>query len=317
MDLIYTDSKRVDQGVILNPDLDMEIGGEEDFALVLPTDFKLEAQAFIYMERSEIFGIVDGCSVETSEHTITYSGRTIRGIMASKIIEPPAGQDYRVVTGNVSDILNTFARECGIGDICRFDGRVANVNNIKIDRYTTFLEAADKLMAQVDMKMTFQYSLGKMLISLVPVFDYSENIEYDNRNIGFSVKQDFAPPNHVICLGRGDLAQRQVIHLYADTDGNISKTQTLFGLDEVAIIYDYSSAESLEELEKGGVKRLQEVQKNSMKVTLLESDQYDVGDIVGGREEITGIEIKEKITAKIIKIKDGIMSTEYKVGEKL
>lgn len=317
MDLIYTDSKRVDQGVILNPDLDMEIGGEEDFALVLPTDFKLEAQAFIYMERSEIFGIVDGCSVETSEHTITYSGRTIRGIMASKIIEPPAGQDYRVVTGNVSDILNTFARECGIGDICRFDGRVANVNNIKIDRYTTFLEAADKLMAQVDMKMTFQYSLGKMLISLVPVFDYSENIEYDNRNIGFSVKQDFALPNHVICLGRGDLAQRQVIHLYADTDGNISKTQTLFGLDEVAIIYDYSSAESLEELEKGGVKRLQEVQKNSMKVTLLESDQYDVGDIVGGREEITGIEIKEKITAKIIKIKDGIMSTEYKVGEKL
>ena len=54
-----------------------------------------------------------------------------------------------------------------------------------------------------------------------------------------------------------------------------------------------------------------------MKVILLESDQYDVGDIVGGREEITGIEIKEKITAKIIKIKDGIMSTEYKVGEKL
>ena len=316
MDLIYTDGKGIDQGVILNPTLDMEIGGTEDFELTLPTDFKLESHSFIYVEGTEIFGIVDKRNVDTSEGSIVYAGRTIRGILNSKIIEPPSGQDYRIVSGKAVDILNSFAAEQKINGFVVFSGMDAKLTSFQIDRYVSFLVAADKMLAQLGAKMTFNFSDGIMHIVLAPVMDYSDDVEYDNRNIGFSVKQNFAPINHMICLGKGDLAQRQVIHLYADKNGNISKTQTLFGLEEVTEIYDYSSAESLDELERGGIKRIKESRENVMQVTLINTDQYDVGDIVGGREEITGIEIKEKITSKIITIKDNILSVEHKVGEK-
>ena len=47
--------------------------------------------------------------------------------------------------------------------------------------------------------------------------------------------------------GKGDLEERQVIHLYADSRGNISHTQSLTGIQEVVRVYDYSSAESFED----------------------------------------------------------------------
>ncbi len=38
-------------------------------------------------------------------------------------------------------------------------------------------------------------------------------------------------------------------------------------------------------------------------------------DIVGAKENITGISFKEPITQKIIKISDGDISISYKVGD--
>ena len=37
------------------------------------------------------------------------------------------------------------------------------------------------------------------------------------------------------------------------------------------------------------------------------------GDIVGGRDYITGIVVKKPITKKILNIKDGTCKTEYKI----
>ena len=61
-----------------------------------------------------------------------------------------------------------------------------------------------------------------------------------------------------MCLGKGELAQRTVIDLYADESGNVSKTQSMFGIDEVERAYDYSSAEDAD-LEQEGIKRLKEL----------------------------------------------------------
>ena len=57
--------------------------------------------------------------------------------------------------------------------------------------------------------------------------------------------------NHLICLGLGELKNRTVIHLYADANGVISRTQTQFGSDEVTNVYDYAGAET-ENLIKSG-----------------------------------------------------------------
>ena len=41
----------------------------------------------------------------------------------------------------------------------------------------------------------------------------------------------------------------------------------------------------------------------------------DIGDIVGGRNRATGIVLKEPVTQEIVKIKIGIETITYKVGE--
>ena len=43
--------------------------------------------------------------------------------------------------------------------------------------------------------------------------------------------------------------------------------------------------------------------------------KMDIGDIVGGRNRATGIVLKEPVTQEIVKIKNGIETITYKVGE--
>ena len=41
--------------------------------------------------------------------------------------------------------------------------------------------------------------------------------------------------------------------------------------------------------------------------------EMQIGDIVGGRDYITGIVVKKPITGKILNIKDGTYKIEYKI----
>lgn len=41
--------------------------------------------------------------------------------------------------------------------------------------------------------------------------------------------------------------------------------------------------------------------------------ELELGDIIGGREQVTGTEVKKPIVRKILKIKDGKAEVEYKV----
>ena len=121
--------------------------------------------------------------------------------------------------------------------------------------------------------------------------------------------------NHLICLGKGDLKDRIVVHLYVDQNGEISQTQQHFtGSEEIAAIYDSSGSER-DDLIKNGIKEL-ESKKSSMSynmtMTKLEGN-IDVGDIVGGRDYLTGISMKKPIGRKIWTIASGKEKVEYKL----
>jgi hypothetical protein len=112
------------------------------------------------------------------------------------------------------------------------------------------------------------------------------------------------------------LKDRTVIHLYADAKGNISHTQSLFGLDERTDTYDNANAESEEELEKGGIEALQTAwNEGELQLDLDATSSYDIGDIVGAREIITGITMSKPIVQKIVTIERDIIKITHKVGE--
>ena len=154
-------------------------------------------------------------------------------------------------------------------------------------------------------------------MTAVPLVDYSQDEEWDSDQMNFQISNNERPVNHLICLGKGDLSERMVRHLYMDAQGNISETQTYFGVDEVTETYDYSSVESEDELISGGTQRLQETlaAANTLETDFENNTEYDVGDIVGARETITGVTIKRDIVKKILKVNSSGINVECQIGE--
>jgi hypothetical protein len=53
----------------------------------------------------------------------------------------------------------------------------------------------------------------------------------------------------------------------------------------------------------------------SADLSLDPTQEYDILDIVGARENVTGIFMAKQIIKKILKIKDNEIKIDYKVGE--
>lgn len=72
------------------------------------------------------------------------------------------------------------------------------------------------------------------------------------------------------------------------------------------------------ELVKYGMERLQEEAERGDAITINLSllGEYDVGDIVGASENVTGIEVWQPITKKIVNVKDNTQTITYEIGAK-
>ena len=155
-----------------------------------------------------------------------------------------------------------------------------------------------------------------MRLSSVPLVDYSaEPVDGDEANL--NIERHETKVNHLICLGRGELADREVIHLYCNQAGQIGRTQFYTGVDEVVEIYENASAESVEDLESGGMSRFAELRNNDKAEIELQEGvgrAYDIGDIVGATDVITGISVSAAVNQKIVRINNGVINTEYKTG---
>ena len=152
----------------------------------------------------------------------------------------------------------------------------------------------------------------------MPIVDYSDEIEYSSdMNADYNMVRDLTGVNHLICLGSGELKNRVVVHLYVDGNGNISQRQTFTGADEITKVYDYAGA-TRADLIKGGTDQLsQYANKTSFKIDLDSDKDVDIGDIVGGRDYISGIKMTAPITTKLVKWRNGFQTTEYKLSDEV
>lgn len=319
MDLIYTNAKRVDQGVLAAYGFDLSFGDEEnDFEMTLDNKSVLDFGALIYIEGTEYGGIVDGLKTGTESDTITYIGRTWHGVLNSKVIEPDAGEGYFTVSGDAHEILSALIPRLGLSGMFTADSEPSGIN-IPSYQFTRYCKAYDGIRAMLSAngaKLKIVWRDRSVILSAVPIADYTDS-PVDGDIAALSVEQHQKMVNHLICLGRGELASREIIHLYVDGFGKISTTQYYKGLDEVTDTYDYSNAESFDDLKKGGITRLKELRdKNKAEISLTESSglSFDIGDIVGATEQKTGISVATAVTQKIVKINNGVINTEYKTG---
>ena len=317
MDLIYMNSSMQDIGVIKAYNFDLAFGSDENnFELkVGVNDHCCEAGYYVYIEGTEYGGIIDAVASDTAAEEVTYTGRTWHGILNSKVLCPDSGQDYLTLNGNANTVLGTLISRMGLTSIFAASSDASNLtlSSYKMERYITGYDGIRKMLKTVNGKLVMSYNGTKVILSAVPIVDYTDAGVIDSDIMSFSAKKTSRKVNHLICLGQGELKDRTVVHLYADTSGSISQTQTLTGLDEYSTVYDYSSAKTTEDLIKAGSEQLAELQKqDDLSVSLSESeDVFDVGDIVGAVDNVTGIAISVPISKKIISIQNDYLSAAY------
>lgn len=320
MDLIYTNNQRVDIGVLSAYDFDLSFGGSEnDFEMTLGENEPiLQFGSCVYIEGTEYGGIVDGVETGSDSNTITYSGRTWHGILNSKIIEPDAGEDYYTVSGDAHVILSALIDRLGLSGLFTVDetASTVTVKTYKFNRYCPAYDGIRKMLKSAGAKLQIRWEKRSVVLSVVPVVDYT-TAPIDGDVADLTVKLHNNKVNHLICLGTGELSERQVIHLYVNQFGKIGTVQYYTGLDEVTDVYENTSVQTTEELLEGGIERLEElmdIDKAEISIPQTIDLTYDIGDLVGASETRSGISVKAAVTQKIVQIKNGTISTDYKTG---
>ncbi len=321
MDLIYTNAAREDLGVLHDYTFDLAFGSDENnFELTVDGNNNCcEPGAFVYIEGTEYGGIVDGLKVVTKDKKLVYSGRTWHGILEKKVLKPDEGSDYLTVSGEANEVIAALLERVGLSDLfsASSDDSGLTISNYNMHRYVDAYTGITKMLESVSGKLHFEYQSGTVTLSALPIVDYSQDEQFDSDQVKMEISKQYRNVNHLVCLGTGELSERLIVHLFIDAKGNISENQNFFGLDEIEETYEYSNAKSLEELTEKGIEKLKDYASiGNVKMDFdTEQTVYDVGDIVGAKEIITGEFVKEKITKKIVTINKGQTNIEYKVGE--
>ena len=314
-------SNMVDIGVLQDFEMDLAFGANENnFECRVPSSLHCcNAGYYLYIEGTEYGGTVDSVEVVSETKEVIYYGRTWHGILGSKVIIPDSGSAYLSVSGDAHAILSTMISRLGLSNLFAVvgSGSGVNISNYQFDRYTDGYTGIVKMLNRVGLRLRVEYLNGKVVLSTAKQYNHATDEEFDPELVNMRLKKNARAVNHLVCLGSGELENRTVIHLYADENGNVSQTQTQFGLLEYADVYDYSSVESEEELLKQGTERLKALWQTDEMVIKLDdaSDYYHVGDMVGATDSVTGLSATATIRKKIVTIQNGLISISYEVGE--
>ena len=319
--IVVADANGVDLRALKFSEYDFEIGDTENSFLV--TCLRSEWETIydgsrIYIPDTEYGGLFKQLQTNTKNGTISCGGYTWRGMLQNRILCPPSGADYATDTGELNAILGRRVSEAFPN---LFEGSLESTGvevTYQYNRYVSLYEGLKAMLKSVGYKMKISYvqADAKVMVEAVPITDYSSQIEYSSdMNANYYMTKTGTGVNHLICLGQGELANRTVVHLYVDANGNISQTQTFFNEDEICEIYDYAGASRDDLIQSGTDQLKQKRNQNSFRIDLESTRDVEIGDIVGGRDYTSGMRMTAPITTKIVKWRNGFEKTEYKLSD--
>lgn len=322
--LIVANSSGAELRTMLFSTYDFEVGEDDNSfqIVVLRSEYEdIPQGARIYIPGTEYGGLFRELDTDTARDTISPGGITWRGMMQKKIIQPPAGADYATDTGELNAIIKARVEAAFPGlFIGSTTSTGVSVTNYQYDRYCTLEEGLRKLLKSKGYRLDISYSQTDkaVLVKAAPIVNYSQQIELSSdMRLNYKMHMQGDGVNHLICLGQGELRDRTVRHLYVDEDGNIGTTQYYTGADEIAEVYDYAGAE-VDDLVSGGRKRLEErMNQNTFEMEIEDFPDVAIGDIVGGRDYLSGMTMAAPIIGKVVKWSNGTEKTEYTLGDEV
>ena len=319
MYVTYTDDELVEIGMMDPLSLDLAYGNDENgFSLVVPISFTIPKGSLIYIDGTEWGGVVRGCKPSTLGEipTNTVTGSTWHGILAESFVCPDAGQDYYTASGDANSEIGALIARQGLDDLFDVSPEPSGFSiEYQFVRFDNVYSALRKALAGSGAKLRIEKEPGrKPMLSAVQAESFVD--DYSSKRFAYSIT-DGTPVNHLVVLGKGELKDRIVLHLFADSEGNISQTQTLFGIDEIQSVYELSSEEDMSKLVEEGTKKLAEYQNvSSCELKLPDDESFGIGDTVGIVDEESGISIVSDVTKVIVKIDgNGTPAISNEIGE--
>lgn len=288
MDLIYSrliEGELVDLGVIQDYTMDLAYGqsldAENDFEIDMALETpQCQAGDYVYCEGTEYGGIIDSIGADMDDNMLIYKGRTWHGILASKVIEPSAGEAYYSVQGEANEVISEIIDRCGLSDVFKVSDEDSGIT-IELDENSQFryddvnVGVFDMLQAN-DAKLILECKRGGVELHVEPLMNYATE-EFDSTQMNMEITQTFIHCNHLVCLGDGELENRRVIHLFCDEHGGVlpyvvdgvdvatkdehyildrreivdppEEYRLLLGMEEYEQVYDYPGAPVTENYE--------------------------------------------------------------------
>lgn len=324
INLIYSNGINGKSGVLSNYTLDMSVGVENDFSITVDIENNiLQKNSIIHvifddntLKNMEFGGIVDGIAVDTNTAQITYTGRTWRGVLASRILEPPTGEEYyKCYKTPICDVISDIINRCGLNGYftVAVNEETQKAITYQFNRYITVLDAIISMFSSKNLLIALNDNGSKIDISTMPKTDYSSSDKINSEIFKFKSSKTYNFVNHLICLGSGVGEFRIKIDLYCDENGTISREQTFFGNDEITDTYEYPQCETVADLVDNAVKRFRElIKKESINIVLPEEVQtFEIGDIVSAHDDVTGLTVRAEIAEKLLTFNDGIAKIRY------
>lgn len=316
MDLMLIDKNRKLQGAVGFIAIDVSEGLEANrFTVTVPWDVAPIAKgSCLDLLGTEYGGVVLDVSSthEGLQHRRVYEGNTWGGILNRHVARPPSGQDHYQFQGEANDELQRLIDALGIGDLFVAEDTNSGITVNATMRYVPAFDAVRDALFDVGarLKKRYDYGLRKVVLSAVPLEQRPPLSEEEHQ---ITVKH-YTPVNHLVCLGEGEMQERIVVDLYADATGAISKTPTFTGIDEIAEIYSYSSADA-ETLEADGRKTLAEYQVfNGIEAEFPEDigDVYALDESLRALDALDGSIVTVRIAKKIVTVDDlGHVNVQY------
>lgn len=313
-DIIYTDEDGNDIGTIESSEGDFSVGRENSWKLSVPNRYRIDQGCYVYIDGSEFGGVVDGIETSSASSSSSYSGRTWSGMLASLVVCPPDGEGHAVIGGDANECIADVLSLCAGGH--EPFNAPANPSGIEVSptvlpRYCNAYEGITSILSSAGAVLRVRFYRGSCALSA----------EAADRGAAYS--EDSAvtmrierPVNHLVCLGSGQLAARQVVHLYADEQGRVSRKQSIFGAAHMSSVYELTNAESEGELVEQGTKELASMQQPaSAEIEDELSGSYEIGQTVVAVSESRMMRAEAVVSERIARVSGRRVVIESATGE--
>lgn len=322
--VILANSDLQELGAVRDANLTVDLNGNRNFSLQIARSYwrpELTFFSLIYIPGTEYGGIIGEVLTDTTLDYVELKGLSWRGRLAKKIIEPPAGSDYKTVSGELHTVMKSLIEPefDGLFVVSAEDTGVT-VSNYQFDRYCTLLDGLNKMLKSKGCRLQLSFRReqnepGYLYIEAVPITDFSERIELSRDcKLNYTMDDKRDGVNHLIVTGKGELQDRNILHLYVQENGEIGTEQYYTGLQEITEVYENTSTET-DELMAAAEDRLRSLAGKKtfkMDVAKLGMD-VGIGDIVGCRDYLTGMHMAKPVENIVYEIVNDVESKTYKL----